>query len=174
MLALLVQLEAACTATDDLAEAVEETFPQHPDAEVILSFPGLGIQLGARILAEIGDDRKRFADARGLKAYAGVSPITRGPRARSPASPADGSRTTASIMLATSGPSPRSPPHPAPKLTTGTAATAETGTPLPSATSSTEFNRMIGQLYHCLQQGHRYDEALAFPAPPDEVGAAAA
>ncbi|GGM26246.1 mini-circle putative transposase for IS117 [Streptomyces fumigatiscleroticus] len=77
MLALLVQLEAACTAADDLAEAVEEAFPQHPDTEVILSFPGLGIQLGARILAEIGDDRKRFADARGLKAYAGASPITR-------------------------------------------------------------------------------------------------
>ncbi len=33
MLALLVQLEAACTAADDLAEAVEEAFPQHPDAE---------------------------------------------------------------------------------------------------------------------------------------------
>jgi hypothetical protein len=28
------------------------------------------------------------------------------------------------------------------------------------------FNRMIGQLYHCLQQGRTYDEALAFgPAP---------
>jgi transposase len=77
MLALLVQLEAACTAADDLAEAVEETFPQHPDAEIILSFPGLGIQLGARVLAETGDDRNRFADARGLKAYAGASPITR-------------------------------------------------------------------------------------------------
>lgn len=69
---------------DSLAEAVEEAFPQHPDAEIILSFPGLGIQLGARVLAEIGDDRTRFADARGLKAYAGglkayagASPITR-------------------------------------------------------------------------------------------------
>lgn len=28
-------------------------------------------------MAEIGDDRTRFADARGLKAYAGSSPITR-------------------------------------------------------------------------------------------------
>jgi transposase len=56
---------------------VEEAFPQHPDADVILSFPGLGVQLGARVPAEIGDDRKRFADARGLKAYAGSSPITR-------------------------------------------------------------------------------------------------
>lgn len=77
ILALLIQLEAACTAADQLAEAVEGAFPQHPDAEILLSFPGLGIQLAARILAEIGDDRGRFADARGLKAYAGSSPITR-------------------------------------------------------------------------------------------------
>jgi hypothetical protein len=60
MLALLVQLQAACTAADDLAQAVEEAFPQHPDAEIILSFPGLGVQLGARVLAEIADDRTRF------------------------------------------------------------------------------------------------------------------
>lgn len=77
MLALLTQLEAASKAADDLAGAVEEVFPQHPDAEVLLSFPGLGLQLGARLLAEIGDDRTRFSDARGLKAYAGSSPITR-------------------------------------------------------------------------------------------------
>ncbi|MFE4825253.1 IS110 family transposase, partial [Streptomyces sp. NPDC056704] len=77
MLALVGQLEATCRAADDLAGAVEETFPQHPDAEVILSFPGLGVQLGARVLAEIGDDRHRFTDARGLKAYAGSAPVTR-------------------------------------------------------------------------------------------------
>jgi transposase len=58
-------------------QAVDEAFPQHPDADVLLSFPGLGVQLGARVLAEIGDDHTRFADARGLKAYAGSSPITR-------------------------------------------------------------------------------------------------
>ncbi|MCX4691989.1 transposase [Streptomyces sp. NBC_01408] len=79
MLALLGQLAAACTAADELAQAVEEVFPQHPDAEIILSFPGLGTQLGARVLAEIGDDRTRFADARGLKAYAGALPVTRHP-----------------------------------------------------------------------------------------------
>jgi hypothetical protein len=32
---------------------------------------------GARILAEIGDDRTRFTDARALKAYAGSAPVTR-------------------------------------------------------------------------------------------------
>ncbi len=83
MLALLMQLEAACTAADNLAEAVEEAFPEHPDAEIILTFPGLGTQLGARVLAEIGDDRQRFADARGLKAYAGARPSPGRP-ARSP------------------------------------------------------------------------------------------
>ncbi|MFE7974390.1 hypothetical protein [Streptomyces shenzhenensis] len=35
---------------DDLEEAVDEAFPQHPEAEIILSFPGLVIQLGARML----------------------------------------------------------------------------------------------------------------------------
>jgi len=49
MLALLGQLEVACVATDDLARAVEEVFPRHPEADVILSFPGLGTQLGARV-----------------------------------------------------------------------------------------------------------------------------
>lgn len=55
MLALLRQQEAARPTADDLAEAVEEAFS--PDAEVILSIPGLGIQLRARVLAEIGDDQ---------------------------------------------------------------------------------------------------------------------
>ncbi|MFF5393255.1 MULTISPECIES: hypothetical protein [unclassified Streptomyces] len=36
------------------------------------------------------------------------------------------------------------------------------------------FNRMIGQLYHCLQQDQQYDEELAFPASPTEMSTAAA
>ncbi|GAA3510982.1 transposase [Streptosporangium album] len=46
-------------------------------AAIITSFPGLADLTGARVLAEIGDDRDRFADARALKAYAGAAPITR-------------------------------------------------------------------------------------------------
>ncbi|MDQ0401470.1 hypothetical protein J2S50_000019 [Streptomyces sp. DSM 40167] len=41
------------------------------------SFPGLGPILGARVLAELGDDRARFTDARALESYAGSAPITR-------------------------------------------------------------------------------------------------
>lgn len=47
MLALLFQLKAR-TAADDLAQTVEKAFPQYPDADVILSFPGLGVQPKAR------------------------------------------------------------------------------------------------------------------------------
>ena len=75
--ALLGQLDAACTAAADLEQAVIESFNQHPDAGIITSFPGLGPLTGARVLAETGDDRSRFADAKGLKAYAGAAPITR-------------------------------------------------------------------------------------------------
>jgi hypothetical protein len=43
LLALLKQFEAACQASDDLAEAVDASFHEHPDAEILLSFPGLGV-----------------------------------------------------------------------------------------------------------------------------------
>jgi hypothetical protein len=60
-----------------LAGQVEEHFGQHPDAEVILSQPGMGAILGARVLAEFGDAPRRYADAKARKNYAGTSPITR-------------------------------------------------------------------------------------------------
>ena len=56
---------------------VETHFGRHPDAEIILSQPGLGMILGARVLAEFGDDPKRYASAKARKNYAGTSPITR-------------------------------------------------------------------------------------------------
>jgi transposase len=56
---------------------VEACFGQHPDAEIYLSQPGLGPVLGARVLAEFGDDPTRYAGARARKNYAGTSPITK-------------------------------------------------------------------------------------------------
>lgn len=60
-----------------LQEEVEAHFGQHPDAEIVLSQPGLGPILGARVLAEFGDDHGRYASAKARKNYAGTSPITR-------------------------------------------------------------------------------------------------
>jgi transposase len=76
-LALLRQLDTACANAEDLADAATERFARHPDAAIITSMPGLAELTGARVLAEIGDDRDRFADARGLEAYAGSAPVTR-------------------------------------------------------------------------------------------------
>ena len=52
-------------------------FEQHPDADIYLSLPGFGVILGARVLAEFGDDPNRYANAKSRKNYAGTSPITR-------------------------------------------------------------------------------------------------
>jgi transposase len=46
------------------------------DSEIYASQPGLGLILGARVLAEFGDDRTRFTDTKARKNYAGTSPIT--------------------------------------------------------------------------------------------------
>ncbi|MFD7281623.1 IS110 family transposase [Streptomyces sp. NPDC059862] len=162
MLALMVQLEAACTAADDLAKAVEEAFPQHPDTDVLLSFPGLGVQLDARVLAEIGDDHTRFADARGLKAYAGSSPITRASGKKSSIT----RRWVKNDRLNHAG-----------YLWAFSAITASPGAKAHyrrrrddhgdwhAAAQRNLFNRMLGQLYHCLQKHELFDEQTAFPTP---------
>jgi transposase len=62
---------------DQLGEVVASYFGRHRDAEIYLSQPGLGVILAGRVLAEFGDDRSRFADAKARKNYAGTSPITR-------------------------------------------------------------------------------------------------
>jgi transposase len=65
---------------DQIAQLERELaahFDSHPDAKILRSLPGLGVVLGARVLAEFGDDRTRYADAKGRRNYAGTSPITR-------------------------------------------------------------------------------------------------
>ena len=56
---------------------MKASFGQHPDAEILLSQPGLGVVLGARVLAEFGDAPGRYASAKARKNYGGTSPITR-------------------------------------------------------------------------------------------------
>lgn len=56
---------------------VEADFGRHPDAEILLSQPGLGRILGPRVLGEFGDAPNRFVDAKARKNYAGTAPITR-------------------------------------------------------------------------------------------------
>jgi transposase len=74
---LVAVLGELAEQVDLLEEQLAARFELHPDAEVIRSLPGLGMILGARVLAEFGDDPNRFADAKSRKNYAGTSPITR-------------------------------------------------------------------------------------------------
>ena len=159
-LALLGQLGAACASGADLEQAVTESFNLHPDAGIITSFPGLGLLTGARVLAEIGDDRSRFQDAKGLKAYAGAAPITRASgRTRSVTH-----RRVKNNRLAAAGyiwafaaltASPGARAHYDRRKDTGDRH---------AAAQRNLFGRVLGCLHHCLITGQHYDEATAFPA----------
>jgi Transposase/Transposase IS116/IS110/IS902 family len=74
-------LTAVITALNEqvrvMEEQVKDHFGRHPDAEIICSQPGMGMILGARVLAEFGDDPHRYADGKARKNYAATSPVTR-------------------------------------------------------------------------------------------------
>lgn len=163
--ALLLQLDAACRAADQLAEAVEESFLQHPDAQILLSFPGLGVQLGARVLAEIGDDRARFADARSLKAYAGSAPVTRASGKKTYV----GRRFVENDRLMAAG-----------FLWAFAALQSSMGAnehyrrrreagDWHAPAQRNLFNRFLGQLFYCLQTRNQFNEARAFLSASADV-----
>jgi transposase len=75
--ALVAVIGELQTQIGGLEAELADRFEKHPDAKIIRSLPGLGMTLGARVLAEFGDDPNRYADAKSRKNYAGTSPITR-------------------------------------------------------------------------------------------------
>lgn len=158
---LLLQLDAACSAAQNLETATREHFERHPDATVISTFPGMGSLVGARVLAEIGDDRGRFTDARGLKAFAGSAPVTRSSgkktlityrRIKNNRLAAAGSLWALSALKA----SPGAKLH--------YQARRERGDWNYQAQRHL-FNKFLGQLHHCLKTGTSYNDTHAFPPP---------
>jgi hypothetical protein len=169
-LALLGQLDAACAAAADLERAVTESFNLHPDAGIITSFPGLGPLTGARVLAETGDDRSRFQDAKGLKAYAGAAPVTRASgkttavlhrRVKNQRLAAAGYSWAFSAITA----SPGARAHYDRRKADGDRH---------AAAQRNLFGRLLGCLHHCLATGQHYDENTASPTPAQPTRAAAA
>jgi transposase len=76
MAALAGLLQDVIARIDHLEKELDRSLKVHPDAEIYLSLPGLGTVLGARVLAEFGDDPNGYQDGRARKNYAGTSPIT--------------------------------------------------------------------------------------------------
>ncbi|HEX6024889.1 MAG TPA: IS110 family transposase [Solirubrobacter sp.] len=60
-----------------ITAAIEHAVEAHPDGHVVTSLFRAGRVCAAQILAELGDDRARFASADHLAAEAGVVPVTR-------------------------------------------------------------------------------------------------
>ncbi|WP_134734619.1 IS110 family transposase, partial [Amycolatopsis nivea] len=79
--AMVVRLAKGVTALDEeireLDALIEERFRQHRHAEVILSLPGLGVRLGADIIAATGGDLAAFGSADRLAGFAGLAPAPR-------------------------------------------------------------------------------------------------
>ena len=95
--ALVALLTAMVAQTEVLAGQVEQGFGQHPDAEIYRSQPGLGVILGARVLAEFGDDPDRYADAKSRKTTPACHPSPKPPAPSKscwPATPGTGDSAT--------------------------------------------------------------------------------
>jgi hypothetical protein len=157
-------------ASSGWARATAAAFTQHPDQRIITSFVGLADLTGARLLAEIGDDRTRFADARALKAFAGSAPVTKasGRSIRITHRHVKNNRLAAVgfvwafIAAGCQGPT-----------RAHYLARRDHGDRHPAALRHL-YNRMLGQLYHCLQTNQTYDPIWAYGPPPTDPTRAAA
>jgi transposase len=158
--ALVAVIAELAAQVENLREQVEAGFGRHPDAEIYLSQPGLGPVLGARVLAEFGDDPHRYADAKARKNYAGTSPVTKasGTRRVVLARHARNRRLADALYLQafaalTASPGARAyyDRHRAAGATHQQALRALA-------------NRLVGILHGCLRRHTPYDEATAWAA----------
>jgi transposase len=144
----------------DLETELTASFEAHPDGEIIRSLPGLGVVLGARVLAEFGDDRNRYANAKCRKNYAGTSPITK----------ASGKQKTVLARFVRNQ-------HLADatylwafcSLTASPGARGYYDTRRANGANHNQAlralgNRLVGLLHGCLRHGHNYSEVTAWGA----------
>ncbi|MGZ3629594.1 MAG: IS110 family RNA-guided transposase [Ktedonobacteraceae bacterium] len=75
LLALVSQLVPLLEQIAAYDKEINTLFLTHPDHEIFESLPGAGQRIAPRLLAEIGDDRARYADAASLQALAGTAPV---------------------------------------------------------------------------------------------------
>jgi transposase len=71
------QLEMLNQQVRSITKHISERLTAHPDAQIFLSFPGMGTVTAATMLAEMGEDRARFPTSATLLAETGTAPVTR-------------------------------------------------------------------------------------------------
>ena len=155
---VLAELNVRVEALEaELAAALEA----HPDAEILRSLPGLGAVLGARVLAEFGDDPDRYESAKARRNYAGTAPITKasGTRRVVLARVARNRRLADACYWWAFCALSRSPG--ARRLYDARRAKGDTHHQALRALA----NRLVGVLHGCLASRTPYDEATAWPGP---------
>jgi transposase len=60
----------------ELDRKIEEAAAAHPDFFIFESLPGAGAVLAPRLLAALGSQRERYANAAEVQAYSGIAPVT--------------------------------------------------------------------------------------------------
>ena len=70
---IIIELNRQIT---ELEAELATHFEAHPDADIYLCLPGLGVILGARVLGELGDDPNRHTTANFRENHAGTSSLT--------------------------------------------------------------------------------------------------
>lgn len=74
---LAEQIKTIDKGIESLEKEVASAMNQHPDAKLFTALPGAGASLAPRLLAAMGSDRERWADASELGSYSGILPVTR-------------------------------------------------------------------------------------------------
>lgn len=70
------QLRSVLESIARMEKQIAKLFTQHADHDLFSSFPGAGSVLAPRLLAAMGADRGRFADAREVQQLSGIAPVT--------------------------------------------------------------------------------------------------
>jgi transposase len=142
-----------------LEEQLAQDFEEHPDAKIILSLPGLGVVLGARVLGESGDDPTCYANAKPARTMPATPP--------SPDAQANGRHAIGASPATGGWPTP-------PSSWARSALSASPGArryyDQLRARNKTDnvalralANRLVGILHGCLRTRYLYDESVAWP-----------
>lgn len=59
----------------DYERQIEAAVQVHPDFSLMDSFPGVGPALAPRLIAAMGSDRNRFANAQAVQCFSGIAPV---------------------------------------------------------------------------------------------------
>jgi transposase len=71
------ELQLLLKTLKEFDDQIAAAFQQHPDHLIFDALPGAGPVLAPRLLASLGSERERFAQASNLQCFTGIAPVTK-------------------------------------------------------------------------------------------------